>query len=373
MKKIVSFAALVLMLASCRNENEYTIKGVVTDRDLNGEYVVIYQTDETGFETLDVDSALIQNNHFEFKGVIEEPTIYYAFIDAKGVYDNLALGIPILIQPGKITMEIAGNDAVIKGDKENEDYQQFKDQQIILTDNANRIVGKTDDENLTKEELFQLNTEYMQIFNEVKNNVVTYVFNNIDNPFGKIVFTGNPHLFTVSEIDSILALTDESFASNPKVVDILAQAEKMRSKFTSGTKYLDFTSTDINGKKVSLSDYVGKGKFLLIDFWASWCPPCIREIPSLVEFYESMKDRNFEIIGVSLDEDKTAWMKAVKDYNMTWPQVSDLKRESSATKAYQVNEIPYTVFIDPEGNIIADNLRGEELEDFVLTTLNSTE
>ncbi len=123
----------------------------------------------------------------------------------------------------------------------------------------------------------------------------------------------------------------------------------------------DLTMNDVNGKPVSISSF--KGKYLLVDFWASWCGPCRQENPNVVAAYNEFKNKNFTILGVSLDEDKSAWQKAIANDHLTWNHVSDLKQwESAAVSAYGFDGIPFNVLIDPTGKIIASSLRGEELE-----------
>jgi len=122
----------------------------------------------------------------------------------------------------------------------------------------------------------------------------------------------------------------------------------------------DLTMTSATGKQVSISDF--KGKYLLVDFWASWCAPCRQENPNVVAAYNKFKTKNFAILGVSLDEDKDAWLKAIKDDHLAWTQMSDLKQESEAINAYHFDGIPFNVLIDPQGKIIAESLRGEMLE-----------
>ena len=118
---------------------------------------------------------------------------------------------------------------------------------------------------------------------------------------------------------------------------------------------------DINGKPFLLSSL--KGKYVLVDFWASWCGPCRRESPNIVATYKQFSNKNFTIVGVSLDNDKEAWLKAIKDDHLNWIQVSDLKQwESSMVGLYQLSVIPFNVLIDPQGKIVAADLRGAELE-----------
>jgi thiol-disulfide isomerase/thioredoxin len=123
----------------------------------------------------------------------------------------------------------------------------------------------------------------------------------------------------------------------------------------------DFTLPDVNGKPVALSSF--RGKYVLVDFWASWCGPCRMENPNIVNAYQKYKDKNFTVLGVSLDKAKEPWVKAIADDKLTWFHVSDLKYwESAVVPLYAIEGIPYSILLDPQGNIIARNLRGSALQ-----------
>lgn len=120
-------------------------------------------------------------------------------------------------------------------------------------------------------------------------------------------------------------------------------------------------------KKVGLADF--KGKYVLIDFWASWCPPCHAAVPFLKEAYSKYKSKGFEILGVSLDKNQAAWEKAVKSKELNWPQVRTNDEGASVTKLYSFNSIPFFVLVDPEGNIVAKGFQAKELDKILAETI----
>ena len=130
-----------------------------------------------------------------------------------------------------------------------------------------------------------------------------------------------------------------------------------------GKRFLDVKENDPNGKAHRLSKYAGKGKWVLVDFWASWCGPCRGEMPNVVAAYKKYHDKGFEIVGLSFDVDKDAWNNAIRTWDMPWIHLSDLKGwESVAGLVYGIHGIPDNVLIDPDGIIVARDLRGPQLD-----------
>ncbi|MEJ7736001.1 MAG: TlpA disulfide reductase family protein [Chitinophagaceae bacterium] len=155
----------------------------------------------------------------------------------------------------------------------------------------------------------------------------------------------------------------ENLKSNYELqkAQVAEQEKKKAGNSWVGKKAPDLALATAEGKTVSITSF--KGKYLLVDFWASWCGPCRQENPNVVKAYNQYKDKNFTILGVSLDKEKDPWLKAIKDDQLAWTHVSDLKYwNSKAVDVYKFEGIPFNVLIDPQGNIVAENLRGFDLE-----------
>ena len=159
---------------------------------------------------------------------------------------------------------------------------------------------------------------------------------------------------------AVLGLT-----AHAQLADIKAQVSHMaKGNRAIGTTVTDFAMDDADGKSHRLSEWCGKGNYVLIDFWASWCAPCLRELPNVVKCYDQYHGKGFEVLGISFDNQKDAWLAAVKRLNMAWPQLSDLKGWNSlAAVVFGIQSIPANILVDPHGRIVALDLRGSALSD----------
>ncbi len=177
------------------------------------------------------------------------------------------------------------------------------------------------------------------------------------------VFAANNFLNPQEDLDILVELAKRVEKENPapKYAQMFVGGIKRIKGLSEGETAPDFTLEDPDGNPVKLSSL--RGKYVLIDFWASWCGPCRMENPNVVKMYNKYKDKNFEIYGVSLDKDKKAWLKAIKDDGLIWVHGSDLKYwQSDVGQAYGVSAIPATFLLDKDGKIVAKNLRGAALE-----------
>lgn len=282
--------------------------------------------------------------------------------------------LPVYLGPENfsITHKNTFSNATFTGSPENTEYQKLlannaaynakinalwqKQQDLLMLGNGKTDAAIDEEKNaLTKNWNEEVYGNYIR--DNPSSRILGFVFNTYVQNMGAPV---------AAKLNPIIALLPDSFKVMPGIKDLQARmknAETYENTVAVGKIAPDFTQKDPNDNPISLSSF--RGKYVMIDFWASWCAPCRAENPTVVKAYEKYHDKGFEILGVSLDADgaKEKWMKAIKDDGLTWPQVSDLKYwKSEVVKLYGIQGIPLNFLLDPEGRIIARNLRGAALE-----------
>ena len=255
------------------------------------------------------------------------------------------------------------------------DYQNAQKSEAQLEEMENQYNKAKEDGVLTAELKEKLDKEYEEQFEKVKEAYALFYKNNINTPLGEEVFSTSrwTRRLNQDQLESVLAKAGDTFKATEAYQKNSERLHNMKTSVP-GNVYKDIISKDPEGNEIALSEYAGKGKYVLLDFWASWCPPCREEMPNLVSLYEKYKDKNFELVGYSLDQAEDAWKNGIEKLNMTWPQMSDCEFwDSPAVKLYAVQSIPCTILIDPEGKIIERGLAGDNLSKKLESLINTDE
>jgi len=358
MKKIVLIVVSAMLLMACNSLNAYNIKGEMGDKSWDGKQVTLLDvSNKSGLKP--IDSTLIKDGSFKLNGKVDTIGWYVLMFkkaDGQPVYKDFYLD-------GDITYTMKNGKASIKGSPVNNTYQAFGDKYENMTAAIVKLNSELKANPTNKELEKAFNTEYAvfeKSFRELANSTI---LENLDNPVGLHLFQATMSSLENKDIEYILTRAKPAFLADPTVKMVLSQLA-LSKKVGIGSKFPDLTMPKPDGTSMSLSEYAGKGSYVLVDFWASWCGPCMQELPNVLACYDKYHQKGFEIVGVSLDKDAEAWKSAITNHKMIWPQMSDLAGwQSQAVAVYSFSGIPHTVLIDPKGIIIAKDLRGSALGD----------
>jgi len=363
---IYSLSMLALVVASCKDKNAFLVSGTLENPGAIKK-VYLLEADSTKISVVD-STNLSEDGQFKFKHQAPYANLYKLRIGSS-VYDVIAKN------GDDISFKTNGSDSThaytIGGSDDSEKIQEYNKLSNVFAEKSSKIVAeyqaKAEKLGHPSDSLMNVyKPQFMAAQDELSQIILKFVNDNKTSLAG---FYAATSLDTYKYEPQLVAYADAiagNFNNNPAVQQFIKQMMAVKP-VSIGHKAPEFSTTGIDGKPVKLADY--KGKYVMLDFWASWCGPCRAENPNVVKQYAIYKDKGLNILGISLDEDKTAWQKAINDDKLSWSHASDLKKFDGPTEAlYHIEAIPSNFIIDPQGVIVAKNVTGADLEQFLKKT-----
>lgn len=352
MKKVLFLAVLIAATLSTEAQQvKYTVNGVC---DNNGGTIILVNR----LTREQIGTTVVADGKFSLSGTSEKDALM-AIGDQSSDWATLFFndGTPVSVNL---------NDSTLKGSPLNERlvaYDMAANAPIGSVQKQMSMMTEEEQERRKNElaaglmiAMMKMGVQIEKIFKEENETLIPVAF--IDE---------YEQFYGEEKLDSLVK-TKPVWASHPivqeKLKDMAQQREQEEKKNVFiGQQFTDLEEADVDGKMHKLSEYVGKGKWVLVDFWASWCGPCKAEMPNVVEAYDKYHSKGFDIVGLSFDNKKEPWVKAIEELKMPWVHLSDLKGwKTVASDIYLVNAIPDNLLIDPQGKIVARGLRAEALQ-----------
>ncbi len=362
MKKPFLIILFLLPIVAFAQNSKYTLKGKIANLNNPAAHVFLV------YDRTLVSKVALHNGEFEIDGDISEPTTAYLSLNKEGdkyTYDNY---VELYIEPGMITLTDATDSlskAKITGTKNNDANEEYKQLMLPLDKRDEELevrdTSATEAQKSSIAFLKELQLQNKKLEDEEKAAQRQFVLTHSWALVSLDVIYYYAYYSPYEEVKALYDGLSPEVKNSAHGLEYAGELEKMETVST-GKLAPDFTLPDTNGHNISLSSF--KGKYVLVDFWASWCPLCRQANPDMVKVYNQFKGKNFTILGVSLDKsgDRATWMKAISHDNLTWTQVSELQFwQSKVVKLYHLTALPQNFLIDPDGRIIARELTGEEL------------
>ena len=362
MKRILFIAFATVLLAAC-GKDSYKIKGEIAGVE-DGTVVTLSIFEYDGLT--DLDSAVVKGGKFTFTGKTDTADVAAVTY----MLDDMLRGCQFFLEPGNIEVLIdaeSGNQHV-SGTPNNDALQALYDEAEILEEEAEEIEDKIRVTLAAQGDASEFYAQMGELQDRYTTILIKSIEDNADKIFGYQQLLDNYSMLEPEDVMRLLEKLAPTFGSDP-LLQQMAVVTSSQMATSLGQPYIDFEGALLDkkygfDKTAKLSDYIGKNKVVLLDFWASWCTPCLNEVPNLKAAYNRFKSMGFEIVSVSVDDGTDEWIKAVKDNGMNWVQLwNGEDMENSAAAKYLISAIPTTFLIDSEGTIIGRNLRDKELEE----------
>lgn len=350
---------MMLLFTACQG-NTYKIKGDgsgIEDGD------TLYLTDD--FETGEpFATAVVEDGKFRFEGYTDSTTFCLLYNASRN-----DINISLFLEPGTIRVDLSDEPGMsrVTGTKTNKKWQVLNDTLMAIGTEYNTLAatlyGMGSASSAT--EIQEVQKKIEELNERFKAYVVECAEKNYKNEFGFFIITYYENVIEPEKRLELIRKMPEKMRQRPAIVELEERLSRLTATAVGGTMP-QFRMNDMEGNEVDLTAEYAKHELTLIDFWASWCGPCRRDMPGVVELYGAYKDKGLGIIGISLDSDSLAWQSAVEQLGMQWLQVSDLQGwENAMAEACGIEAIPSTIIVDKKGVIVARDLRGTKLYEFI--------